>query len=409
MFRPGLLTRLRKPLSLLAAASMLALAACTQQAPPAGGGQGPSPAAGSSAPASGGGGAAKTVKIAYIGPLTGSNAAAGIGMKNSFDLAIKEANRSGELKGIKLEPVFLDDASDPATGVAAANKAGSDPDVIGIIGLWASPVALATIETIHQHGLPAVAMGVNSKITQSGHPEIFRMPPTDEDQARTIVNYLLQDLKKKRIYVIDDKSAFGKNIADFAEKFFKQGGAELLGRDSITVGEKDFNSLLTKVKGTNPDAIYFAGYNAEGGLMRQQMVKLGMDKVVFAGTTGIWSDAYIKIAGKDAEGTVIAGSGAPVEDLQGYGAFLKAYQAEGYKEPHEGYGPYTYTATKLMIEALKKSGPDRKKLVAAMHELKDIETMYGKVGFAQNGQLEPRLLTVYQVKDGKWTTVKVAK
>lgn len=397
--------RLLRPVAAVLLTAAL-VAGCSQQAPqapaaPASTGQQQGAAPAPAAP--------QTVKIAYIGPLTGSNAAAGIGMKNSFDLAIKEANASGQLKNLKIEPVFLDDASDPATGVAAVNKAGSDPDVVGIIGLWASPVALASIQTIHQHGLPTIIHGVNSKITESGFPEIFRLPPTDKDQARTVMNYVIKDLGKKSIYILDDKSAFGKTIADHAEGFIKELGGTILGRESITVGEKDFNAVLTKIKGTNPEVLYFTGYNAEGGLIRQQMLKLAMDKVLFAGTTGIWSEAYIKIAGKDANGTTIAGSGAPVEELEGYGAFKKAYEAAGYKEPHDGYGPYAYTGTKLMIEALKKSGPGRKQLLEAMRGLRDAETMYGKVRFAENGQLEPRLLTVYHVKDEKWTTLKVAR
>lgn len=98
-----------------------------------------------------------------------------------------------------------------------------------------------------------------------------------------------------------------------------------------------------------------------------------------------------------------------MEELTGYGAFKQAYNAAGYKEPHDGYGPYAYTGTKLMIEALKKSGPNRQRLVEELHNLKDVETMYGKVRFEQNGQMEPRLLTIYEVKDEKWVTAKVAR
>lgn len=166
---------------------------------------------------------------------------------------------------------------DPATGMAAVNKAGSDPDVVGIIGLYNSPIALAATDTIHQHGIATIIHGVNYKITQSGYPELFRLPPMDSDLSRTILGYMADEMGKKRVYVLDDQTAFGKTIAEHALAQAAETGVEIIGSESVTTGEKDFTAVLTKIKALNPDVLFYTGYNAEGSLLRQQMLRLGMN------------------------------------------------------------------------------------------------------------------------------------
>lgn len=101
---------------------------------------------------------AKVVKIGFIGPLTGPNAAQGVGARNAFDLKIREANASGKFP-YKIEMVALDDASDPATGVAAALRLVFDPAVVAASGHWNSAVALATIHTFHTYRIPFIVWG----------------------------------------------------------------------------------------------------------------------------------------------------------------------------------------------------------------------------------------------------------
>src|SRR5690606_9157993 len=115
------------------------------------------------------------VKIAFLGPLTGPNAAQGLGARNAFDLAIKEANESGRFP-FRIEAMILDDASDPSTGVAAALRAVNDPAVVAATGHWNSPVALATIDVFHEHGIPMVIWGaIHPDITRRGYREVTRV------------------------------------------------------------------------------------------------------------------------------------------------------------------------------------------------------------------------------------------
>jgi branched-chain amino acid transport system substrate-binding protein len=132
------------------------------------------------------------------------------------------------------------------------------------------------------------------------------------------------------------------------------------------------------------------------------MAKLGI-KAQFEGTSGIMSDAYVQGVGKElGEGSLAFLEGAPWEKLPGGLSFKGKYQQAKYSEAPEAYGPFAFAATNLIMDAIEKVGPNRKKVIDVLNHTKDVDTMIGKVTFDDHGQNVVPLVTKYVVDDGKW-------
>jgi branched-chain amino acid transport system substrate-binding protein len=344
---------------------------------------------------------AKTVKIAFIGPLTGPNAAQGNGAKNCFDLAIREANNSGAFP-FKIEMMGLDDASDPAVAVSAALKAVSDPLVVAASGHWNSACALATIHTFHSFKVPFMVWGaISPRITEYNYPEVTRNCPTLVQENVPFAKWVIGDLGYKKFSIVSDTTDYGEQNTKAFKALAENHGAQILSVDAVPTGTTDFRPVLTKIKGLNPSAIYFGGVVMEGALTKSQMEKIGLDKL-FCAVSGLADEKFNEVAGKSAEGTIITKPGFDLDELAGGIEFKKAYEAQGYSEPMGAYGIYAYEAAKIILQALKDGGPDDKDGIANAIRSMKFQGILGTTTFDQNGQTELALVTKLVSQDGKW-------
>lgn len=356
-----------------------------------------------------GGTAKKTAKIAFIAPITGSNAAIGLGMRNSAELAVKEANKKGDLP-FNLELQVLDDAGDPVTAVNAVNKAASDPSVVASVAHFNSGCALATKDVFHKYGLPAViAAAINDKITADGYPEITRVITASQPQNLFAGDVAAKQFGVQKIAVIQDQTDYGKtNAEQFAEEA-KKNGATIQSFDGISVGQQDYSALLTKIKQESPDMVFFGGLATEAGLIKRQMEGLKIP-AIFMSDSGIQSKTFIEIAGSAGEGTIAHGLVSPIEDLPKGKQFIDAYNAANYKEYYEAYGPFAYDAVNIIIEALKSTkSTDRATVAKAIKATKDYDGILGKTSFDANGQTTLNTVVTFVVQDGKWIPLAKSK
>ncbi len=346
-------------------------------------------------------GFSKTVKIAFIGPLTGPNAAQGNGAKNSFDLAIRLANESGDFP-YKIEMLSLDDASDPAVAVSAALKAVSDKSVVAASGHWNSGCALATIHTFHSSKVPFMIWGaISPKLTEYNYPEITRNCPTLVQENIPFAKWIIKDLGYRKFSIISDTTDYGEQNTKAFTAVAEEVGAEVISVDAVPQGTIDFRPILTKIKGLNPSAIYFGGVVMEGALAKSQMSKVGLRKLLCA-VSGLADPKFIEVAGRAAEGTVITKPGFELDKLSKGIEFKKAYEAQNYREPMGAYGVFAYEAATIILSALKDVGPDDKEALAkAIRSIKFVGVL-GTTTFDANGQTELVPVTKLVVQDGKW-------
>ncbi len=344
----------------------------------------------------------KVVKIGFIGPLTGPNAAQGVGARNAFDLAIREANASGKYP-YKIEMVALDDASDPATGVAAALKLVSDPAVVAASGHWNSPVALATIHIFHTYKIPFIVWGaIHPDITGFyKYPGVNRVAPTLVQENGPLCDWVIGELGYKSFSIISDTSSYGEMNLKAFRPLAEAKGAKILSVDSVTVGTTDFRPILTKIKGLNPEAIYFGGVVMEGALIRDQMEKVGLKKL-FCAISGIKDDKFLEVAGPSGEGVLTIKPGRPIDKLEGGAKFVKAYEAAGYREPFGAYGPNAYDSAGIILEAISKVGTEDKGAIAKYIRGIKYRGLMGETTFDATGQTTNLIVSRFVGQSGKW-------
>jgi branched-chain amino acid transport system substrate-binding protein len=342
------------------------------------------------------------VKVGFIGPLTGGVSVNGIGGRNSADLAVKLRNADAEAK-YEYEMVVLDDECKPNVAVQVATKMAADKEIIAATTHYCSAAAIAAVDTYHKFGFPIIVWGaVLPDITyRNKYPEIHRVNGTMINQNDANAE-LINSLGFKTIAVIHDTTDYGKGHNEyFAKAIEKAGKSKIVGTFGVTADQQDFTGELTQIKALNPDVIYFGGLTPIGVRIRSQMDKLGI-KAVFDGTSGIVSDAFIQGLGPLSEGTLAFREGAPTDKLPGGKLFMEKYNAQKYDSPPEAYGVFAYAALDMILDTIEKVGPDRKKVIAELAEVKDRDSIVGKITFDDHGQNAVPVITKYVVQDGKF-------
>ena len=343
-----------------------------------------------------------TVKLVFIGPLTGGVSANGIGGRNSTDLAVRLRNEDPKAK-YTYELVSLDDECKPNIAVQAATKAAADNSIIGGVTHYCSVTAVATVDTYHKFGLPVVVWGaVLPSITYGNkYDEIHRVNGTMINQNEVAAKFMA-GMKYKKWVVIHDTTDYGKGHNQYFSEYLKKNGGQIVGTFGVTADQQDFTTELTKAKELKPEVIFFGGLTPLGVRIRSQMDKQGLS-AVFEGTSGIKSDAFIEGLGKQlAEGSLSFVEGAPWEKLPGGLFFTGKYSQQKYNEGPEAYGPFAFAAANLIMDAVEKVGPNRKKVAVELRKTKDRDSIIGKVTFDDHGQNIVPLITKYVVQDGKW-------
>jgi branched-chain amino acid transport system substrate-binding protein len=341
------------------------------------------------------------VKTGFIGPLTGGSSVIGLGGRNSAELAVRLRNADANAK-YEYELAVLDDECKPNVGVQVATKMATDKDVIAAVTHYCSSVAIATVDVYHKFGLPIAVWGaVLPDITyRNKYAEVHRVNGMmiNQNDANAA---LVSQLGYKTFAVIHDTTDYGKGHNEYFSKALAKLGGKIVGTFGVTADQQDFTAELTQIKALNPEVVFFAGLTPIGVRIRAQMDKLGI-KAVFDGTSGIISDAFVQGLGPLAEGTLAFLEGAPTEKLPGGKFFMKNYAAQRYDNPPEAYGAFAYAAMDLILDSIEKVGPDRKKVIEEMANVKDRDSIIGKISFDDHGQNTVALVTRYVVQDGKF-------
>ncbi|WAX80578.1 branched-chain amino acid ABC transporter substrate-binding protein [Streptomyces sp. KMM 9044] len=370
-----------------------------------------------------GNGGTTTVVIGVDAPLTGDLSALGLGIKNSVDLAAKTANKEKTVEGITFEVEALDDQAQPSSGQQNATKFVADDEVLGVVGPLNSSVGESMQKVLDDAKLvqvspantsPALTQGTDWQ-TDPARPykSYFRTATTDAIQGPFAAQYLYNDSKKRKVFVIDDKKTYGAGLAGTFTDEFKKLGGDVVGTEHINPDTKDFSAVATKVKNSGADVVYYGGEYPQAGPLSKQIKAAGA-KIPLVGGDGIYSAEFIKLAGTTGTGDLATSVGAPVEDLPSAKEFVANYEAEGYKEDYEAYGGYSYDSAWAVIEAVKKVVEDndgklpddaREKVAAAMQDV-SFDGVTGPVAFDEFGDATNKQLTVYAVENGDWNDVK---
>ncbi|WP_338785309.1 branched-chain amino acid ABC transporter substrate-binding protein [Streptomyces sp. DG1A-41] len=375
---------------------------------------------------SGDSGDATTLTIGVDAPLSGENSTTGLGIQYGAQIAVDDANKNNWVPGVKFKLKALDDKAQPATGQSNATSLTGDKTVVGAVGPLNSGVAQTMQQVFASANMVQISpANTNPELTQGKnwqtdkkrpYKTYFRTATTDELQGSFAAGYAYNGLKKKKAFVVDDKQTYGAGLAKiFAEQYKKFGGS-VVGTDHVNTGDKDFGSLVTKIKNSGADLLYYGGQYDESALITKQLKDAGV-KIPLFGGDGMFASTYIEAAGKASEGDLATAIGVPADTLPAAKQFIQTYKDKGYKGDYGAYGAYAYDATTAIIKAVKAAADAnggkvptdindlRSKVVDGVQK-SDFEGLTGKISFDQYGDTTNKQLTVYQVEKGAWKDVE---
>ena len=351
---------------------------------------------------SAGGVKAQDIPIAVVGPVTGSNAALGEQMTRGAKMAVADINAKGGVLGRKLDLIIADDACDPKQAVAAANDVASK-NVVFVAGHYCSSSSIPASAVYHEAGILQITpASTNPALTddaaKKGWNNGFRSCGRDDVQGGIAGKYLADHFKGKRVAIIHDKTAYGKGIADETKKAMNAAGLTEAMYEAITQGDKDFSALISKMKQTNIDAIYFGGYQTEAGLIVRQARDQGL-RAQFIGADALVTEEFWKISGPAGEGTLMTFPPDP-RNVPAAKTVVDRFTAEGYNP--EGYTLYTYAAIQAFAAAAEKAKSVKADdLSKALHSM-TVQTMVGPLTWDKKGDIVDPKYVFYVWKNGTY-------
>jgi len=345
------------------------------------------------------------VKIGFASPLTGGQANYGKDNQNGAQMAIDELNAQGlniNGKAVKFELLAEDDQADPKMGPLVAQKL-VDAKVAGVVGHFNSGVTIPASKVYSDAGVPQLSVSTNVKYTTQGFKTAFRLMADDGKQGKALGEYAVKTLGFKRLAVIDDSTAYGQGLANEFERAVKASGGQIVKHEHTNDKAVEFAALLTSIKAQNPDAIFFGGYDQQAGPMARQLKTLEMTSKLMGGET-MNSAKFIELAGPAAEGAIASTPGAALESRPGGKAFADKYKAR-YNQEIGLYTPYFYDGVMLIAAAMKSANStDPAKYLPVLAKIK-YDGITANIAFDDKGDLTQGLLTIFEVKNGKWVVL----
>ena len=350
-----------------------------------------------------------TVKVAYVGPMTGPYSAFGTDISRGAQLAVKA---NPDVEGFAFELLIEDTQGQSEQSATVANKLAADPQVVAVAGHTFSGSTLTAIPIYQEAGIPMMSPSTTlASFTAMGTDVYNRVAFSDAIQAREAAAYLFNVLGVTKIVTVHDSDAYGKGLAEGVAAEFEALGGEVLDIKATTQGSADYSAPLADIAALEPELIYYGGYDADAALMVTQMAAAGLDGVIFFGCDGTYGTNFIDLAGDDAEGAY--STNVPIPPSDAFDTFKADYEAE-FGEPQgklSPYSPHGHDAALVLLAAIDRTAvKSGNTLVIGRKALADeIRRTDGLTGLttssitcADNGECGPQDLVFMLAEGGEW-------
>ena len=352
--------------------------------------------------------AAAPIKIGSVLRLS-AGAEDGLPAKRGVELAVAAINKAGGINGQKLEVIFEDEKDSPTSAVNAVQKLINVDKVVAIIGPMTSGAALAAAPSANEAKIPMVTPTATSPKVSGAGAYIYRGCSRIDKQAEALTTYIAQTYKPKTVGILYSNEPYGKGCNDLFSKYFDQLGIKVVATESFMRGAKDFKAQLTNIKAANPDILFIPGYYQETAPAAAQARQLGLNQRI-VGVYGDIAPIYIELAGKAAEGHLVASEYHEEYDTPRNKEFKEAYYALVKSIPNEPvnimFAALTYDMTNLVAEGMKKYGPTPDGIKKFLDEVKDYDGVTGRLSFNPDHDVVKGDVALFEVKNGKYVRVK---
>ena len=349
----------------------------------------------------GGSKSSDTYTVAFQGPLSGDNQQLGINEVNGVELAIEEANADESL-GFKVKLLKADDGGVPEKAPGAAAQVIQDNTVMGVVGPSFSGTSQAVGKRYGDAGISIVNPSAsNGELQDQGFTTWHRVMPNDFAEGPAAADWLAK--KAKKVIVVSDKTAYGDGVAQAVAKQLESKGVTVVEQAADQVSTKDYGPIAQTVQQSGSDALFYAGYDAQGAQFAKALKAVGYKGIRMSGN-GVKSQVFLDGAKADGEGWYLSCGCQDATVEEDAKAFSAAYEAK-FNTPPSTYSPEAYDAANIIIQAIKtakEAGSVTREAVNDAVDKIDYKGITAQIKFAENGDLPEGEGTVnlFQVKDG---------
>ena len=349
--------------------------------------------------------AADSIKMGVPGAHSGDLASYGIPTIHAAELVAKKYNAEGGVLGKPVELLVEDDQCKTEIAVNVATKLITNKVNIVLGHICSGPCKASLGIYLTEKVIVTSPSATNTELTKSGnYPNFFRTIAPDDAQAKTQVDFAVEQLGAKKIAIVHDKGDYGKGLAEFAKGFLAADSrAELVLYEGITPGAVDYSAIINKVKRSKAEVLIYGGFHPEASKIVQQMRKKQMDTIVIS-DDGVKDDTFIKVAGKAAEGVYATGPIDTTSNPMAIAAIEEHRKAYG-ADPG-AFFLNAYAGAIVMLEAIKTAGSLEMDAIAKAMRSQYVETPLGKISFDERGDAIGVGFSVFQVQNGVYVDVK---
>jgi branched-chain amino acid transport system substrate-binding protein len=352
----------------------------------------------------------QTIRVAYVGPITGDYANFGIDMSRGAELAV---NDHPTVKGFEIELLKEDTQGSPEQGAAVANKLAADPQVVAVDGHSFSGSTEVAIPIYDEAGIVMMsASATNPTLTEMGSQVFNRVAFTDKMQGEFAAEYIYETLGVRAIAVMHDGGTYGQGLAEVARDAFIALGGEVVAEEGITPGETDYSAPLAAIAAAGPELIYFGGYDADAAVLVTQMPQAGLEGVRFFGCDGTHGLTYLELAGEAAEGTFA--TFVPIPESGAFDQFRQDY-FDAFNEEQgllSTFTPHSYDATTILINAIEQVAIEhgdnlvvpRSALAEAVRGTSNYQGLTGSINCSDVGECAAASIIFVIAENGEWVT-----
>ncbi len=344
-----------------------------------------------------------SIRIAAVGPLTGQYASFGQQLQQGAAAAVDDLNAQGGVLGRSLVLETEDDACDPKQAVAIANSLASQGVPI-VIGHFCSGSSIPASNVYAEEGIIQISpASTNPQLTDRGLGNVFRTCGRDDAQGKVAGAYLAASHGDDRIAIVHDKTAYGKGLADETRAALNAQGVTEVLYEAYTAGEKDYSTLVSRLKLEQIDVLYIGGYHSEAGLIVRQMRDQGLDTQLISGDALV-SQEYWAITGSAGEGTRMTFSPDPRKNPEA-AEVVNRFREDMNYEP-EGYTLYTYAAIQAWAQAAETAGSLDSEAIEAALKAGSFATVLGALSFDDKGDVQGPSYVFYEWSDGEYHEIR---
>jgi branched-chain amino acid transport system substrate-binding protein len=347
--------------------------------------------------------AADTIKIGFLGALTGDVAMFGKPTLEGMKMAAEDLNAAGGVLGKQIEIVEADNRGDKQEGASVTQKLISRDNVIAIVGDPTTGITKVAAPIAQKAQVVLLSAGATGPGVVENGDFIFRNTLLDSVAIPACIDYFANELKYKKVAIItSDNNDYSVGFSQTFRDAAKGKGIEIVADEKVKDGDKDFSGQVTNIKAKKPDVIFFSGYYTEGALIMKEARKQGVKANMFGGD-GLFSPEFIKLGGTAAEGSMSALGFAPEQATPETAKFIEAFKKKFNGALPGLFDAQGYDGVMMIADAIKRANStDPKVFKDAMASTKNFQGVSGTITIRANREPIKTPLCLLAVKDGKF-------